>query len=86
MIKITCVNPKCPAKSFLWDERAALKSAQDLVTPETPGEVRLVVSCAYCGAENIIWVRKSSVKEIEVIRGSEREEEQKYLGQSGKTN
>lgn len=75
MIKIICVNPQCLGKSFLWDERAALKSPQDLVPANTPGAVRLLVSCAYCKAENVIWVRKSGVLNVNVLRGGKHEEE-----------
>jgi len=75
MIKIACVNPKCTAKSFLWNELTELKSAHDLTTSKDPHGVRLVVSCMYCGTENVVWVRRSGVKETEVRRGSTREEE-----------
>lgn len=75
MIKITCVNPQCLGKSFLWDERDALKSPRDLVPPGTPGAVRLLVSCTYCNAENVIWVRKSGVRDLTILRGGKHEEE-----------
>ncbi len=71
MIKIVCVNPKCPAKSFLWNELNELESARDLTTSEDSDAVRLVVSCTYCGAENVIWVPKSSVKKDGLKRGGE---------------
>jgi hypothetical protein len=69
MIKIICANPKCPTKSFHWNELTELTSPHDLASPNDDGAVRLAVTCTFCGTENIIWVKKSGIKKTELNRG-----------------
>jgi hypothetical protein len=71
MIKINCINYRCPGKSFLWNELTELGSSHDLAEQNDPDVVQLVVTCTFCGVENVIWVRKSGVKKTTLKRGDD---------------
>lgn len=71
MIKIKCINPKCPTKSFRWNELSELPSQHDLAEPYDEGAIRIVVSCTFCGTENIIWVKALEVRKDKLDRGDD---------------
>jgi hypothetical protein len=73
MIKITCVNPRCPGKSFLWNELTELGSPHDLAKQDDPDVVQLIVTCTYCNTENAIWAKKSGIKKGSILRGDNNE-------------
>ena len=55
----------------MWNERTELNSPHDLANPDESGSVRIIVNCVFCGAENVIWVKKSGVKRSKLIRGDQ---------------
>jgi hypothetical protein len=59
MIRIKCINPNCssPTKSFEWDETTELEEGGSLAKPGEEDAVRVLVTCPYCGTDNVVWVK-----------------------------
>jgi hypothetical protein len=59
MIRINCINPNCssPTKSFEWDETTELEEGGSLANPGEKDAVRVLVTCPYCGTDNVVWVK-----------------------------
>lgn len=67
MIRVKCVNPECPKKSFDWDETRSIQRGGRIAQPYETGAVRVIATCPFCTTENTVWVRDADEKD-DVIR------------------
>lgn len=58
MLHIKCVNPNCtaPFGIFEFDDEAV--GAAGPSGPSMPLAQRYVISCPYCGAKNMVWLKR----------------------------
>jgi hypothetical protein len=68
MIRVDCVNARCPEGSFLWNELSEIGSPHDLAEPYEVGAIRVVATCVFCGSDNAIWVREANVRRTDLTR------------------